>query len=101
MDRTQVLAAAVMALALAACATTPPPPTEPGPPVAGPCNAQGARWAIGQAATPEAVERIRVDTGSRVARVIHPGQAVTMDFSAERVNVHVNDRVAITSITCG
>lgn len=103
MARTLMVAsAAALTLALAACTTLPPPPpADPGPPLAGPCNAQGARWAIGQAATPEVVERVRVDTGSRVARVIPPGAVVTMDFSAERVNVHVNDRDAVTGITCG
>ena len=46
-------------------------------------------------------ERIRIDTHSQVARVIRPGQAVTMDYSAARVNVHVNERNAITGVTCG
>jgi hypothetical protein len=47
------------------------------------------------------VERIRMDTHSRIARVLRPGQAVTMEFSAERVNVNVNDRNAIIGVTCG
>ena len=47
------------------------------------------------------VERIRVDTHARVTRVIRPGQAVTMEFSGERVNVNVNEREAIVGVTCG
>ena len=98
--RTLLAAAALlMATALPACA--PMPPADPGPPQMGQCNAELARWAIGQAATSEVVERIRIDTRSSVARVIRPGQAVTMDFSAARVNVHVNERNAITGVTCG
>lgn len=92
-------AALVMAASLPACA--PMPPVEPSPPYTGQCDAELARWAIGQAATSDVVERIRIDTRSQVARVIRPGQAVTMDFSPARVNVHVNERNAITGVTCG
>lgn len=102
MIRTLLPLAVAASLSLSACATLPPVGTGgPYPPQAMQCDAEGARWAIGQAATPDVVERVRVDTHSRVVRVIHPGQAVTMDFSAERVNIHVNERNAITSITCG
>ncbi|HET8819794.1 MAG TPA: I78 family peptidase inhibitor [Xanthomonadaceae bacterium] len=89
-------------LALAACSTVPPVRTGgPYPPVEAQCDAERARWAIGREATADVVEEVRVATGSRDVRVIHPGQAVTMDYSPVRVNIHVNERDAITSITCG
>ncbi len=87
-----------LALALMGCAPLPP---QPSPPYTGQCDAAKAPWAIGKAATAEVVERIRIETGSQVARVIRPGQAVTMDYSAARVNVNVNERDAITRLTCG
>lgn len=34
-------------------------------------------------------------------RIIRPGQAVTMDFSERRVNIHVNDKNVVVDITCG
>ena len=99
-----VLAVAA-ALAASACATAPTTaPVRTGgpyPPVAMQCDAERARWAIGRAATEEVVEEVRAATQSRDVRVIHPGQAVTMDFRGDRVNIHVNERNAITSITCG
>lgn len=89
-------------LALAACSTAPTMNTGgPYPPLVMQCDAERARWAIGREATPEIVEEIRAATGSRDVRVIHPGQAVTMDFSTVRVNIHVNERNAITGVTCG
>lgn len=90
-------------LSLGACASTLPPVHTGGPypPREMQCDAERARWAIGRAATADVVEEIRVATHSRDVRVIHPGQAVTMDFSPVRVNIHVNERNAITSITCG
>ena len=95
--RTVFPALAVVALAAAACApvvTQPPLPVQQ-------CVAEPARWAIGMAATPDVVERIRVDTHSKIARVLHPDQVITMEYSFERVNVKVNERNAIIGITCG
>ena len=93
---------AVFALSLCACASAPPADTGgPNPPMAMQCDASGASWAIGQSPSAEVVERIRVHTHSRSARVLRPGQVVTMEFSAERVNVKVNEREAIVGVTCG
>ena len=82
---------------LAACAQVPTPPPMP----VQQCVADPARWAIGHEASAEVVERIRVDTHSAVARVIHPDDVITMEYSFQRVNVKVNERNAIVGITCG
>ena len=34
-------------------------------------------------------------------RLIRPGMAVTMDYSAERLNITLNDAGTIESVTCG
>ncbi|WP_147653873.1 I78 family peptidase inhibitor [Vulcaniibacterium gelatinicum] len=86
----------VTGCALAACAPMPPPP-----PAVAQCDASRAGWAVGQRPDPEVVERIRLDTGSRSARVLYPDTMVTMEFNPERVNVRVNERGAIVAITCG
>lgn len=86
---------------LVACATQPPLGTAPYPPQATQCDAERARWALGREATAEVVEEVRAATQSHAVRVIRPGQAVTMDYSPVRVNIHVNERNAITGITCG
>lgn len=88
-----------LAFAMSACA--PMPPAGPVLPPGGLCNADNARWALGRAATPDVVERVRLDTGSAVARVIAPGMMVTMDHREDRVNLKTNERNAITEITCG
>lgn len=89
-------------LVLGACAATPEMRTGgPYPPQPMQCDAERARWAIGREASAEVVEEVRAATQSQHVRVIHPGQAVTMDFSPVRVNIHVNERNAITRVTCG
>jgi hypothetical protein len=88
----------LIALPLAACATMPPPGP---PPLADSCNAEAASWAMGHAVGDDIVERIRVETGSRSVRVIRPGQAVTMDYRGDRVNIKLNERDAIVGVSCG
>jgi hypothetical protein len=95
------IVAGLVLLGASACA---PMATQAPPPMPMPvqqCNAEGARWAVGRAATADVVERIRVDTGSQVARVLHPGEVVTMEYRGDRVNLKVNERDAIVGITCG
>ena len=40
-------------------------------------------------------------TGARSLRRIGPGDAVTMDFRADRLNVAYDARHVVTRITCG
>ncbi|MFS8063938.1 MAG: I78 family peptidase inhibitor [Luteimonas sp.] len=102
MSRIALPIAVALTLSLSACATVPPARTGgPLPPSVMQCDASGVGWAIGQSPTADIIERVRIDTHSRIARVLRPGQVVTMEFSAERVNLNVNEREAITGITCG
>lgn len=81
----------------------PPPVVDYAPPMAGAmkCNASKGQAAVGQTATQSVVDKVIADTGSRTARVIKPGQAVTMDYRDERVNINVDSKNVITSIKCG
>jgi len=47
------------------------------------------------------VEQARIDAGAREARVLHPGQVVTMEYKEGRLNVDVNDREAVVGLRCG
>lgn len=95
---------AIVALfATAACAPMPPSGAGSPPPAGadGECNAEPAGWAIGRAVDQALTNRVIQDTGSRHARVIKPGMAVTEDFRPDRVNIDVNQRGAVTGIRCG
>lgn len=60
------------------------------------CGANGMGWLIGQ---PEST--LAAVTISAPVRIIKPGQAVTMDHSPSRLNVHLDTAGRITSLTCG
>ena len=97
-----VLTLVLGALALPACTATTPPMTDPMPPQTASCNADAAKpAAIGKLATADAVERARIDAGARTARVLKPGQMVTMEYAEGRLNIDVDARNVIINLRCG
>lgn len=88
-------------------APVPPPSSSMSPPMTDnmtdnmKCDDSKGQAAVGRTATQSVVDRVVADTGSRTARVIKPGQAVTMDYSEQRVNIHVDAKNVIISVKCG
>jgi hypothetical protein len=79
-------------------------PQTPGPtppPTTGTCVADQARWAIGQPGTTALLERARVDATASIARFIRPDEAVTMEFSPARLNLHLDANEIVRSVICG
>ena len=101
MRRFPPLCTSALLVVLAAGCTPVVETPAPLPPVAGSCVAEDANWAIGQAASAANIERATLDAGARTARVIQPGQAVTQDFSPDRLNIHVDERERIVELRCG
>lgn len=79
------------------------PPMMTGPTTApDPCNAELAKpGALGKVATPEVVRQARLDARATTARVLKPGQMVTMEFVAGRLNIDVDDADTIVNLRCG
>ncbi len=90
---------------LTACAQPPASPiaadVPPPPSVAGECSASSAQFAVGQKADAALIEQARERSGARTVRVIGPGQAVTMDFSSQRLNLETDAAGQVTAARCG
>lgn len=84
-------------LALAACAT----PTPDAPVAHARCDAAAAQRHVGHPATPEMVEAARRDAGAERVRTIKPGQMVTMEYLAGRLNLYLDASGRIERIACG
>ena len=97
------LPATGLALLLAACSTIQPDPGAPGRAgaAAGACHAEAVAWAVGQPADEAVMARVWRESGAGLIRPIAPGQAVTRDFRADRVNVHIDRDNRITAVSCG
>ncbi|MGV8931610.1 MAG: I78 family peptidase inhibitor [Luteimonas sp.] len=119
--------AALLMLSLAACApkkqvvadvapvapadtsssSTTPTPAEQANPVipadtAALCNADAAQSFVGKQASEDTVAQAQRAAAARGdVRVIKPGQAVTMDYRNDRLNVEVDEQGKIIKITCG
>lgn len=106
----------VLSVSLAACAPTPtgapddavaetpPAAAEPAPEAPGAeesCNADPVQSLVGQQADDSLVEQARTDAGAEIARVLKPGQMVTMEYRADRLNIDVDEAGTITALRCG
>jgi len=89
-----------LALGLPACATTTPGEGAPEA-AAGACNAAAARALIGRRATHALVAEAQRLTGSRRVRSIRPGMMVTMDYSPDRLNIHIGPDEKVERFACG
>jgi hypothetical protein len=82
-------------------AAAPPPAAEPAPPAAtdpaaDTCNMAQYATLIGKPSTDSGVP-----PASATVRIIKPGDQVTMDFQATRLNIDVNGSGVITAVRCG
>lgn len=93
------LSTTALVLVAAACTTMGPPPVASQGMES--CTTDTISWVIGNAATPEVVERAQYESHSRDVRVVEPDQAVTLDYREDRLNLHVNKAGAIHEATCG
>lgn len=103
-----LFAAVLLPLALAACSSSPSAdkaasaePAAPASDAPKHCDAAAAQWAVGKTADQALVDKAVSDSGSSNARVIKPGQAVTMDFREDRLNIEVDAGNAVTAVRCG
>lgn len=91
------LACLAGAALLAACTESDPGPVvAPPQPDADACGASGLQGLVGQPASVLAAM-----TFAQPIRVLRPGMAVTMDYSAQRLNIELDDRDVITRVACG
>jgi hypothetical protein len=74
-----------------------PPPAEG---AGGACNPDEAKPFIGKRGT-DVADQARVAADAESVRLIKPGQAVTMDFRTDRLNLKLDDMGIVTAVTCG
>jgi hypothetical protein len=87
---------------LGSCAMTQAeePATAPTAP-AGECRNDALASFVGQTADADLGTRMLAASGARTLRWVAPGMAVTMDFRADRLTVHYDAAMKVTSASCG
>ncbi len=96
-------AAAASAALAAACSSLQPAPGKPdaNAAAAGACHADAVAWAVGQPADQTVMARVWRESRAGLVRPISPGQAVTRDHRADRLNVEIGADNRITRVSCG
>jgi hypothetical protein len=106
---TRTLVSGIMALGLAACASPsaePPPPvptppaTQVPPPADDKCNSRVVADVVGQPYNDALLARIKTAVGHDKIRPIRPGEAVTMDFVEERLNLEIGADGKVVRVFC-
>lgn len=85
-----------------------PPMSQPTPPdrlppggLDGKCDAKAAQAYVGKTASPDVMAQAKAAAGASHVRILKPGQMVTMEYSAGRLNLDVDANNVITSARCG
>ncbi len=94
------MGAAAAAVLLSGCAGV-GKPTSPPPASRATCDAQASQFAVGKSFGPELEREVRAKSGASIVRWLSPGQAVTMDFRAERLSLTLDGRGRVVRAACG
>jgi len=65
------------------------------------CHSDSLGWTVGKPADEALVKRAQLEASAKFVRVLHPNQVVTMEYSDERLNLHVDDKNIVRSYACG
>jgi len=68
---------------------------------AGECNSGAVQKGIGTAISQSVLDQLRTQSGSGSARVLKPGEMITMEYNPSRLNVLIDAQGAITDVRCG
>ncbi len=67
----------------------------------GDCNASAAHHLIGEQATPAVLDQARRESGAGTARIVRPGDIVTLEYNYQRLTLVTNEDLVIERIGCG
>ncbi|NYT57583.1 hypothetical protein H0A65_01450 [Alcaligenaceae bacterium] len=65
------------------------------------CDASKASHVTGKHISPAQEQEAMRSSGAATLRVIRPGQAITRDYRAERLNLQLNDYGTVVRAYCG
>jgi len=84
---------------LAGCSSQ--PPAQQATDRTGDCNVDNLQDMLGQSISTELVEQIQRQANARSLRVLAPGDAATLDYNTQRLNIDIDESEVIIRLTCG
>lgn len=89
---------ALLAL-LAGCSSQ--PPTQPGADITGDCTVEQVQGVLGQIASAERIQQAQQQANAKFLRVLAPGDAATLEYNPQRLNIHIDESEVIVRLACG
>jgi outer membrane PBP1 activator LpoA protein len=89
----------VLLVLLAGCSSQ--PPAQSAAEITGDCSVEQVQVVLGQIASAEQIEQTQQQANAKFLRVLAPGDAATMDYNPQRLNIHIDESETITRLTCG
>jgi hypothetical protein len=65
-----------------------------------PCRAEHAQSLVGRVADARTVARANRLSGSAIARVVRPGQPISMDYNTARLTIEIDEKKRIIRLYC-
>jgi hypothetical protein len=84
---------------LVGCQSSPSEPDQGS--VAGQCDASAVQKLVGEQASPLLLEQARRESGAAIARILRPGDIVTLEYNAQRLSLQTDEALNIHRISCG
>lgn len=84
---------------LAGCSSQ--PAEQPVAEISGDCNVENLQGVLGQDASAELIEQVQRQANAKLVRVLAPGDAATMDYNPQRLNIDIDESEVIIRLTCG
>ncbi len=97
--RFALLGSALLTIIGCAAASNGEAPAEPA--ATGTCRTEALGELVGRLATSDLGGEAMRRSGARRLRWIRPGDTVTMDYSPERLNIHLDGRNRVERFACG
>ena len=84
---------------LAGCSSQ--PPAQQTAEITGDCSVDNLSGVLGQNASAELIEQVQLQANAKTLRVLAPGDAATMDYNPQRLNIDIDESEVIIRLTCG
>jgi len=65
------------------------------------CDASLIRTFVGEQASPELLDQARRKSKAATARIVRPGEVVTLEYNAQRLTLTTDESLKIQRISCG
>ena len=99
MELRHPLAGLALLALLAGCSSQ--PASRSAAEISGDCNVDKLSGVLGQSASAALIEQVQRQANAKTLRVLAPGDAATMDYNPQRLNIDIDESEVIIRLTCG